>query len=189
MGIFSWITFLVLLGISGTYMYFIFRISERILQVQERYRKTGDQVPQTPLIITGSLALLGIVMTFIYNLPQGALGRNGKIIQLVVYISGIVLYISSFITMFFIGRSYSLPGFPKKAMTPFQVSIGMTAAFLPFFLLIVLGKFVVSGGMTRDSRMNPGDIAEFGLLIVLLMLPSISGVFGAGVFGKHSLQN
>lgn len=174
-------------------MYFLFRISHRILQVQERYRKTGDQVPQTPIIITGSLALLGIVMTFIYNLPQNTLGPYGRIIQIIVYISGILLYISSFITMFFIGRSYSLPGFPKKAMTPFQVSIGMIAAFLPFFLLLVLGKFVASGGMTRDSFMNPDNsqtnIAEFGLLIVLLILPSISGVFGAGVFGKYSLQN
>jgi len=171
----------------------MFRISDKILKIQEKDRKTGDQFPDTPLIITGSLALFAIAMTFIYYLPPDSLGIYGSRIQLVVFISGIILYIASFVTMFFIGRSYSRPGFPKKAISPTQVIIGLLSAFLPFLLLLVLGKFVASGGLTRESFMNPDNLstsfAEVLLIIVLLVLPSISGVFGAGVFGKLSLQN
>lgn len=171
----------------------MFRISNKILQIQEKDRKTGEQFPDTPLIITGSLALFAIVMTFIYYIPHERLGIYGNIVQRVLFISGILLYIASFVTMFFIGRSYSRPGFPKKAMSSSQISIGLLSAILPFLLLLVLGKFIASGGLTRDSFMNPSDdttsFGEVFLIIILLVLPSISGVFGAGVFGKMSLQN
>jgi hypothetical protein len=170
----------------------MFRISNKILQIQEKDRKTGEQFPDTPLVITGSLALFAIVMTFIYYIPPEQLGIYGTIIQRVLFISGILLYIASFTIMFFIGRTYSRPGFPKKAMSSTQISIGLLSAILPFLLLLVLGKFVASGGLTRDSFMNPSDntsVAEVFLIIILLVLPSISGVFGAGVFGKMSLQN
>lgn len=194
MGILSWITFLFLLGISLSYMYFLYRISDKILQVQEKDRQTGDQTPDTPLIITGTLALFAIAMTFVYYIPKDTLGIYGTTIQRVLYIGGIILYCSSFLVMFGIGRSYSRPGFPKKPMTPFQITIGMISAFVPFLLILVLGKFVASGGMTRASLANISSssttsIAEFGLIIVLLVIPAISGVFGAGVFGKLSLQN
>ena len=184
---------IILLSISGSYTFYIFRISNKILQIQEKDRKTGEQSPDTPLIITGVLALFAIVMTFIYYLPPERLGIYGTIIQRVLFISGILLYTTSFATMFFIGRSYSRPGFPKKAMSPSQISIGLLSALLPFILLIVLGKFMASGGITRDSFINRSNdttsIAEIFLIIILLVLPSISGVFGAGVFGKMSLQN
>lgn len=193
MGILSWIVLIFLLSISISYLYFIFKICDKILKIQEKDRKTGEQFPDTPLIITGVLALFAIAMTFIYYLPPDSMGVYGSRIQLVLFISGIILYIASFLTMFFIGRSYSRPGFPKKAMSPTQVIIGLLSSFLPFLLLLSLGKFVASGGLTRESFIYPEkngtSIAEALLIIVLLVLPSISGVFGAGVFGKLSLQN
>ena len=190
MGIGSWIIIILLLSLSISFTYGIFRSSERVLTIHESLRKTGEQRPFVPLITTGMIGLLGIAMTFIQYSPSDVLSFTTKS---VLYYSGIVLYIISFITMYFVGRSYSRPGFPKKAMSTSGVVSGLSAAFLPFLLLILLGKFVASSGMTRESLTldtgGEGSIAEVLLIIVILVLPSISGIFGAGVFGKMSLQN
>jgi hypothetical protein len=190
MGIGSWVVIIMLLSLSISFVYGILRISERVLNIQEKLKQTGEQKPIVPLLTTGILGLVGITMTFIYYAPSDILS---PIMRLFLYVVGILLYISSFFAMFFVGRSYSRPGFPKKAMSTSGVIAGLLAALLPFLLLLTLGKFVASGGMTRDTLMfdttkGSGSMAEFLLVIVLLVLPSISGIFGAGVFGKLSLQ-
>lgn len=157
-------------------------MSHKVLVIQERLLQTGEQSPLAPLLITGSLALLAIFAIFIQYTNINSSLRTG------IYIGGIILYIASFFTMFFIGRSYSRPGFPKKAMTPTQILSGIFASLLPFILLLVLGKAVALGGLT-SSNVENDDFAVVSIILVVLVLPSISGVFGAGVLGKMSIQN
>jgi hypothetical protein len=185
MGIGSWFVILLLGSISLSFTYFMFKTSHRILLLQERLQQTGEQRPEIPLITLGILGVFGIVITFAKYAPSGIINPR---VQTFLYYFGILLYISVFISMFFVGRSYARPGFPQNPMSITNTMIGLFAAILPFVLLMTLGVTIVNGGMTRTER-ETGTITDMLLIIVLLLLPSVSGIFGAGVFGKLSVQN
>lgn len=166
----------------------MFQISERILKIQDHIRNTGDQIPRTPLIITASLAFLGTIMVLLRFFRINLLSSNTIFW---VFIIGILLYLSSFFTMFLIGKSYARKGFPSKPLTQTQTFTAIIACLIPFLLLLFLGKNIVSGGIETSIAQitdNSGNVSfpEGILILILLIIPSITGVLGVGAIGKLS---
>lgn len=191
MGIFSWIIALILGGISVSFLTMMFQLSDRILKIQDHIRNTGDQVPRTPLMITASLAFLGTVMVLLRFVRIDILSSNTVFW---VFIIGILLYLASFFTMFFIGKSYARKGFPSKPLTQTQTFTAIVACLIPFLLLLFLGKNIVKGGVETSitsitNNLNNTDnvsLPEGILILILLIIPSITGVLGVGAIGKLS---
>lgn len=181
MGIWSWIVaillFAIALGILGT----VFNVAKRIIHIHDKDRNTGDTPSGTPLIIGAVLGAFATILIMVSYFELPSVSKNTK---LFMYFSGIILYLTVFIGMFFVGRSYTGT---KRPFTNTQILAGLGACLIPFMMLMLAGNSVILGALKGEDRTQ--SFGRFILFVVLLTIPSVCGVFGSGVLGKMASYN
>ena len=180
-----WLLFssMILVSFSFLIILTMYRTSQLIISIPPKDQRTGDPDTNSYLWIPIIIGIFSLFMIILYYSPLSIIPAQYRFF---IWLFGILLYISGFIILFFIGKSLRRNN--TSHLSQSQLIIGIISAFLPFIILSFSGTSIVNGilDILPGTNSNDLDIIPSSEIFTILIMsaPIISGLYASLIFGK-----